>query len=114
MRLKTLLSILLAVLLTDRGMGQEFTRWNFTIGGGVGFPQSTSASFVNDGANFVVGGGLNLRKYFGLDAEFMWHDLPVKKDVINALQVPNASARVYSVTLNGIVPIPTHGKIGFM
>jgi len=113
MRLKALLFFVCIVLLVDSGFGQEFNRWNFTIGGGIGFPQSTSASFVNNGANFVVGAGPNLRKFLGLDAEFMWHDLPVKRNVINALQVPDASARLYSVTFNGIVPIPTHGKVGF-
>src|SRR5689334_21668411 len=104
MRLKALLFLVWIVLLVDSGFGQEFNRWNFTIGGGIGFPQSTSASFVNNGANFVVGAGPNLRKFLGLDAEFMWHDLPVKRNVINALQVPDASARLYSVTFNGIVP----------
>jgi len=93
--------------------GQDLSPWNFTIGGGIGFPQSTADKFVNNGANFVIGGGPNIRRYLSLDAEFMWHDLPIKQDVVRALGVPDGSARIYSVTMNAIVPIPTHGKMGF-
>ena len=101
------------VLISHSGLGQDVPAWNCTIGGGVGFPEGTSANFVNNGANFVVGGGPNLRRWLGVDAEFMWHDLPIKQNIINDLQVPNGEARVYAVTLNAIVPIPTHGKMGF-
>lgn len=94
-------------------LGQYFPRWNFNVGGGVGFPEGTSANFANNGANFVVGGGPNFSSRLGLDAEFMWHDLPIKKNVINDLQVPHASAREYTVTANAIFRIPTHGKMGF-
>jgi hypothetical protein len=31
---------------------QDIRRWNFNLGGGVGFPQSSTADFVN------VGGGI--------------------------------------------------------
>lgn len=113
MRAQTVFLLVCAMFLSRVGLAQEFSRWNATVGGGVGFPQSTSANFANNGADFVVGGGPNLRRYLGLDGEFMWHDLPIKQNVINALGVPNAQARLYSVTLNAIVPIPTHGKAGF-
>ena len=113
MQVPTLVLATCTLLLSSLGQGQEFSRWNATIGGGVGFPQGTSSNFANNGANFVAGGGPNVRRYLGLDAEFMWHTLPIKQNIINAFQVPNASARVYAVTLNAIVPIPTHGKMGF-
>lgn len=101
------------MLLSGSSFGQDVHLWNATIGGGVGFPQSTSANFANNGADFVVGGGPNLTRYLGLDAEFMWHELPIKRNIVEDIGVPNARARVYAVTLNAIVPIPTHGKIGF-
>ena len=44
------------LLISYPGIGQESSRWNFTMGGGVGFPEGTSAHFVNNGADFVVGG----------------------------------------------------------
>lgn len=113
MPLRTAFRCLSILFVASFVRAQDFPRWNFTIGGGVGFPQGTSANFANNGGQFVVGGGPNIRRYLGLDAEFMWHDLPIKRNVIEALQVPNAEARVYAVTLNAIVPIPTHGKMGF-
>src|SRR5882672_8966330 len=82
---------------------QDVPRWNFNVGGGIGFPQSDTADFVNDGANFVVGGGPNLTRLLGVDGEFMWHDLPVKQSVITQLGVPAASAREYALTINGIL-----------
>jgi Outer membrane protein beta-barrel domain len=90
----------------------EVPRFNFNIGGGIGFPLSSTSDFVNEGANFVIGAGPNFARAFGMNAEFMWHDLPVKRGVINELRVPDASARVYSVTINGILRVPTHGHLG--
>ena len=101
------------LLISYPGMGQDSPRWNFTMGGGVGFPEGTSAHFVNNGADFVVGGGPNLWPWLGVDAEYMWHDLPIKQNIIRDLQVPGGGARVHAITLNAIVPIPTHGKMGF-
>ena len=45
---------------------QDYGRFLFNIGGGVGFPQGSLSSFVNAGGNFVIGGGLNLAGPFGV------------------------------------------------
>jgi hypothetical protein len=91
---------------------QDFPRWNFNIGAGVGFPLSTTSNFAGNGANITVGGGRNFSRFFGVSGEFMWNDLPVKQSVINALGVPDASASVYAVTGNAILRIPTSGRLG--
>ena len=54
------------------------------------------SSFVNDGGNFVAGGGYNFTKNFGVDTEFMWQDLPVNSQTKQLLQTPGASARQYA------------------
>jgi len=90
----------------------EFTPLNFNIAGGVGFPLSDASHFVNNGANFVVGAGPNFSRLFGMNGEFMWHDLPVKRSTMDQLGIASASAREYSVTLNAIVRIPTPGLAG--
>ncbi len=115
MSFRALLLSLCFVMLGWTGRAQNFPLWNATGGGGVGFPRGAAANFANKGVNLVAGGGVNLRRFLALDAEFMRHNLPIKQDLINALDVPkaSASARVYAVTLNAIVPIPTHGKLGF-
>ena len=52
-------------------------KWNFNIGGGIGFPTGDLGSFINDGGNFVVGGGYKVNKWLSTNGEFMWQDLPV-------------------------------------
>ena len=99
---KGLISILLILLFwCVRSLAQpEPSKYNFTIGGGPGFPQNDISNVVNSGGHFVVGGGLNVGKHIGFDAEFMWHELPPKQSVIAATGAPNGSARLYSVTGN--------------
>jgi hypothetical protein len=91
---------------------EEHSKWLFNIGGGVGFPQGDLSNFVNDGANFVVGGGVNFNRYFGVDTEYMWHDLPINQRTLNLLQTPGASARQHAWTFNPIVHIPIGTKFG--
>jgi hypothetical protein len=90
----------------------DYSKWLFNIGGGVGFPQGDLSSFVNDGGNFVAGGGYNFTKNFGVDTEFMWQDLPVNSQTKQLLQTPGASARQYAWTFNPIFHFPIHGKLG--
>jgi len=98
---KGLISVLLILLFwCVRGLAQDAPHYNFNIGGGPGFPQGDIGNFVNTGGNFVVGGGLNVGKRIGFDAEFMWHDLPPKSSVIALTGAPDGSARLYSVTGN--------------
>ncbi len=92
--------------------GQDYSKFLFNIGGGVGFPQGDLGKFVNDGANFVVGGGVNFSRIFGVDSEFMWQDLPINSSTLNLLQTPGASARQYAWTFNPIVHIPLGHKVG--
>ncbi len=84
------------------------SRFNFNIGGGIGFPQGDLSSFVNDGGNFVVGGGYNVNHHFALNGEFMWQDLPINSATLAALQTPGASARQYATTFDPMV----HTDIG--
>jgi Outer membrane protein beta-barrel domain len=98
---KGLLSALLILFFSClRGLAQDAPRYNFTIGGGPGFPQGDIGNIVGTGGHFVVGGGANLGHTLGFDAEFMWHDLPPKQSVIALTGAPDGSARLYSVTGN--------------
>ena len=84
----------------------------FNIGGGPGFPVSDISSFSNTGGHFVVGGGVNTHRGFGLDGEFMWHDLPPKQSIVSAAGSPNGAARLYSLTGNMLVHSPGERKAG--
>ena len=104
---RILFAIFVLIGSTSATHAQDFHAWNFDIGGGVGFPVSQSSNFANSGGNFVVGGGRNFMTGLGVNSEFMWHDLPPKRSLLDAFQAPDGSARVYAWTLNGIVRIPT-------
>jgi len=87
---------------------QDYSKFLFNVGGGIGFPLGNLSNFVNDGGNFVIGGGYGFMKHVGVDTEFMWHDLPINDATKEHLQTPGASARQYSWTFNPIV----HTQIG--
>ena len=56
---------------------QDYSKFLFNVGGGICFPLGNLSNFVNDGGNFVIGGGYGFMKHVGVDTEFMWHDLPI-------------------------------------
>ncbi len=87
-------------------------RWDFNIGGGIGFPQGDLSNFINDGANFVVGGGYNVNSWLALNGEYMWHDLPVNSTTKQLLQTPDASARQNAVTFDPMVHFPLGHHLG--
>jgi len=53
--------------------------FNFNFGAGPGFPLSTTAEFVHNSYDFVVGGGPNLRPHVKMNADFMFHEFPYIK-----------------------------------
>jgi Outer membrane protein beta-barrel domain len=107
-------SLTTLLLLGSLGLvrAQDQPKWNFNIGGGIGFPQGDLSSFINDGGNFVVGGGYNVNHYLSMNGEFMWHDLPVNSATKEALQTPGASARQYALTFDPMVHFPLGHRLG--
>lgn len=91
---------------------QEHGKFNFNVGGGVGFPQGDLGRFTNTGGNFVVGGGYNFGRYVSTNGEFMWHDLPINQNTLDTLRTPGASARQYALTFDPMVQFPIAHKLG--
>jgi len=106
------LFVALAIMASTCRAQPEAPRYNFTLGGGVGFPQGSTSDFANSGGNFVVGGGVNTGPAIGFDGEFMWHDLPPKTAVVAATGAPDGAARLYAVTANVILHAPERAKLG--
>ncbi len=92
---------------------EEAPKFNFNIGGGVTFPQSTIGNIANTSGNFQVGAGINRGKALGFDAEFMWNDLPPKSSVVALTGAPDGSAFMNSLTGNMILHSPEAHKFGF-
>jgi Outer membrane protein beta-barrel domain len=112
LRLRFFLAIPILLGVLASAHAQDYSKLLFNVGGGVGFPQGDLSSFVDNGGNFVIGGGYNFTRYFGVDSEFMWQDLPINSRVKQLLQTPGASARQYSWTFNPILHFPIRHKFG--
>jgi len=77
--------------------------YNLNLGGGAGFPISSTADLANTSYNLVAGAGPNLTTHLRMNAEFMFHGLPVQQSVINQLGVSNVKGRFYSLSANLIL-----------
>lgn len=102
------IAVMITFFALTSAYAQDYSKFLFNVGGGIGFPQGNLSNFVNDGGNFVIGGGYGFAKHIGVDTEFMWHDLPINSQTKQALQTPGASARQYAWTFNPVV----HTQIG--
>ena len=103
-RLSLVMTFVLCVLGSSRAQEEEYSKYLFNIGGGISFPQGDLGKFVNDGGNFVVGGGFNFTKHIGVDSEFMWQDLPVNSATLQALSTPGASGPAIRLDVQSHLP----------
>ena len=87
-------------------------RWNFNIGAGPTVPVGSIHSRLNTGWNFSAGGGINLSNALGIIAEFHHDNLGVSDRALRDLNVPNGSARIYSLTINPTLRFGYDQKIG--
>ena len=78
-------------------------RYNLNLGAGPGFPISTTSDFANISYNLVAGGGPNLSSHVKMDAEFMFHGVPMQQKVIDQVGLSNVKGRLYSLTGNLIL-----------
>jgi hypothetical protein len=101
------------VLLIGVAPAQQFNRFNFNFGGGVGGGMGDVGKFTGKSYQGGAGGGVNFNRLFGVNAEYMYYNISFKDSVIKNQFLPDdAGGRLQSVTLNGIFTIPTHSKWG--
>jgi Outer membrane protein beta-barrel domain len=105
MRLRKCLasSLLLCTLLVGEGYSQNYT---FNIGAGPGFPLGSTDNFASISYNFVTGGGVSATPHIKLDAEFMFHGIPVQKKIVDHLGLSDVKGRVYALSGNILVGTP--------
>jgi hypothetical protein len=114
-RLRNRILFLFAVcgLIASASAQSNFSRFNFTAGGGMGLGRGEVADFVGNSFNGVLGGGMNFSRLFGVDAEYMFYDLNLKRSVSQGQSLNDASGHMQSISLDGIVTVPRHfGKLG--
>jgi len=100
-------------LIASASAQSNFNRFTYNAGGGLGIGRDEVAAFVGNSYFGVVGGGMNLSRMFGVDAEYMYYNLGLRPSVSLSQSLPDASGHMQSVSLDGIVNVPRHiGKLG--
>lgn len=92
--------IMICSPLNSRAIAQGY---NFNIGSGPGFPVYPTSSFAHTSYNFVTGGGVNPAGHIKINAEFMFHGLPVQHSIIQQSGFSDVKGRLYSLTGNVLV-----------
>jgi Outer membrane protein beta-barrel domain len=92
---------------------RNYPRFNFNIGGGYGIGRGDTAGFVGNSFQASAGAGLNFSRIFGVDAEYMYYDMPFRQSVAVSQNLGSANASLNIISLNGIVRAPFHvGRYG--
>jgi len=99
------------LLCTLPAPAQTTSRFTFNAGGGFTEPIGANGRRLNTGFNLGVGGGINLSPHVGVIAEFGFNGMNLSDGALARAQVPDGSARIYSVTLNPIVHFNPRGRM---
>jgi hypothetical protein len=91
--------LLLSAAGLTRLHAEDFTKFNFNIGGGMTTPLNPTANYVGLSGNFDVGAGYNLSKKSSIIGEFMWNGLP-PNTIIHIPDAPFGSMNLYSIITN--------------
>ena len=91
---------------------QEEPKWGLNVGGGVGVPVASTGTFVDNGGNFVIGGGYKFGEIIQANGEFMWQGLPVNFNNRVAVSALSASSSLYSLTGNLMLRMPGNRRFG--
>jgi hypothetical protein len=106
MRILPLSGVLLFVLAAVAPAQTDGVAPVFFFGGGPSFSTNRLGDYIKHGFHFAGGGGVRVSRV-ELLGEFTYHELGVQDAAIQAVQVPDANARVMSVTGNVKVPFTT-------
>jgi opacity protein-like surface antigen len=85
----------------------DYQNWNFNVGGGANVDSGATKTWVRGGGIVgAAGAARNANKYFGLRADFIFADLPLRDSTENLAQATGARSYAYAVTLEPIINIP--------
>lgn len=93
---------------------RNFPRFNFNAGGAFGVGRGDVGGFVGNSFAGVAGAGWNFSRWFGVSAEYMYYDMPLRPSVARNQSLGSANASLNVVSLNGLIRPPYHfGRYGF-
>jgi hypothetical protein len=100
------------LLFAPLSWAQELQRMTANIGGGIGIPLSDASTISKTTGQFVLGGGANISRHFGVNSEFLWLKLPIEQSALDQAGVISANADELSLTVNGIARLSLTGRTG--
>ena len=112
----SILIILIAVvvfLFAGNSYAQSDSEHRLTFHAGVGPTPLTGdiSERLDNGWQVTVGGGINFSKYLSTTLDYTYHGLGVSRRVLAEAQVPDGSARLWSLTLNPKIRFAGRGRI---
>lgn len=84
----------------------EFHHFTVNFGGGYTTVHGNLEDDLNNGWNFQAGADFHASRYFSLGGTFMFNGLGVSRKALDALNMPNGTARVYTVTADPKISLP--------
>ncbi len=87
----------------------DFKNWNYNIGVGANVDSGTTKTFVRGGGvGGTVGVARNANKYFGLRADLIFADLPLRVSTLELAQASGARSYLAAITLDPIINVPVN------
>jgi hypothetical protein len=92
---------------------KDYKNWTYNVGAGANLDSGATRTWVRQGG-FVGAAGVarNADKYFGLRADFVFANLPLRDSTQNLAQATGATSNAYAVTLDPIFNLPVTKEYG--
>jgi opacity protein-like surface antigen len=86
---------------------KDYKNWNYNVGFGANLDSGTTRTFVRGGGyDGTAGVARNANKYFGLRADFIFANLPLRDSSLRLAQAGSATNYFLAVTLDPIINVP--------
>jgi opacity protein-like surface antigen len=85
---------------------EEFHHFTLSAGAGLTTITGADAGKLDHGGNVQLNGGYFFNRYLGITGNFMFSGLGITRTELNSLNVPDGSARVYSLTADPTLRVP--------
>jgi opacity protein-like surface antigen len=92
---------------------RDYKNWSYNVGLGANLDSGMTRTFVRGGGGVATAGvARNASKYFGLRADFIFADLPLRDSTLQRAQAGSASSYFLGLTLDPVINIPVTKQYG--
>jgi opacity protein-like surface antigen len=90
---------------------EPLSRWNVEVASGVAATTGAISDRLTSGWNINLGAGYYINRTLEIEGNFTFNDLGVSSQVLTSLQVPDANARLMSLTAGPKVHFPIASNV---